>query len=480
MTTTPPTSTRDIEGTGALPPELVRVVVVASFGPILLNLGSTSINVALPSLMTHFDVPLSTIQWVTTGYLLALASVLPAFRFAVERLGSRRLYVGCLIAFTATSALSAVAWSATSLIALRVLQGAVGGLLAPLAQLLCAQLAGPKRMGHAISFISIPALVAPLLGPIVGGLIVEHLSWRWLFFLNAPLGLLGAWLATRRLPPGKTDTRANLDLRGLALLSPGIAAFTFAVSALGRAHGLSATVLAPMVIALALLTAFVLDARRRPETALLDLRVVRHPVVGAALATYLLASFGSFGGQLLLPLFYQKVRGASASDAGLLMIPQGVGMLLSLPQVGKLTDRFDNGAIVIGGALTTLAGTAAFTVATEQTSIVLLSASLVVRGIGLGAIAAPALSAAYRALSRDEIPNATTALNIVQRLGAPLGTAIMAMTLQRFIDHTPGSLAPAFAHTFLINAAFSALSVFAGLVLLRAGRGGRAKGEIRD
>jgi EmrB/QacA subfamily drug resistance transporter len=470
--------------------ELLRVILIASFGSLLLNLGSTTVNVAIDALMAEFHAPLSSAQWIVTGYLLALALVLPSFRWAVERLGSRRLYVACLLAFTAASALSALAWSMESLIVLRVLQGVVGGLLAPLTQALAAQIAGPKRIGRAVGVIAIPVLVAPLLGPVIGGLLIQRLSWRWLFLINAPLGLLGAWLAHRRLPPGTTATRTPLDRLGLALLAPGIGLFTYAVSSVGRARTLAPGALVPLAAGVVLIVAFVLDARRRPRTALVDLRIFEHRVVGAALVAYLLASFGGVGTQLVFPLYYQKVRGESATVAGLLLAPQGLGMLLTVPQVGKLTDRFNNGAVMIAGVLATLIGTYAFTRATDHSSYVVLSLSLLVRGAGLGATSTPALSAAYKVLTRDEVPNGTTVINIVQRLGAPLGTATMAMTLQRFSGGLPGlgggsgaqpgasggaslvdgsraALASAFAHTFAVSAAASALALLAGIALLR-------------
>jgi EmrB/QacA subfamily drug resistance transporter len=471
------TVTPDDGGNGAFSAELLRVIIVASFGPLLLNLSSTTVNVALDKLMTQFHAPLSTVQWVVTGYLLALALVLPMFRWAVERLGSRRLYVGCLLAFTATSALSALAWSAQSLVAFRVVQGAVGGLLAPLAQTLIAQLAGPKRMGRAVGIVSIPVLVSPLFGPLIGGLLVQHLSWRWLFLFNAPLGLAGAWLAHRRLPPGTTSTRTPLDFAGLALLSPGMGFFTYAVSSMGRFHaGFSAGVLVPGAVAIALVVAFVVDARRRPTTALIDLGLFKHGAVVAGLTAFLLTSFGTFGAQLVLPLYYQQVRGQSAMGAGMLLAPQGLGMLFTLPQVGKLTDRFDHGSVLIAGVLTTLLGTFAFTQLTDQSPYWLLCLSLVVRGAGLGATSTPALSAAYKHLTRDEIPNATTAINIVQRLGAPLGTATLAMTLQRLsaglsnVDATRPLLARAYANTFAVAAALSALALVPGFALLRMNR----------
>jgi EmrB/QacA subfamily drug resistance transporter len=452
-------------------PELLRAVLVASFGSLLLNLSATSINVAVDQLMKRFDSPLSTAQWIITGYLLALAFVLPAFRWMVERLGSRRLYITCLLAFVATSALCACAWSIESLIAFRILQGAIGGLMSPLAQALAAQLAGPRRMGRAIGIMSIPILAAPLLGPTIGGFIIQRLSWRWLFVVNAPLGAIGAWLAYRILPPGHTVKRTRLDLIGLALLSPGIGLFTYAVSLVGRARAISTDALVMFAVAITLVAGFVVHATRRPLTALIDLRLFRNTRFDAALGAHLITAFGEFGAQLMLPLYYQQVRGESALTTGMLLAPQGIGMLLTLPRAGKLADRMNVGKLIAAGVALTLIGTVAFTQATDSTSYILLAVSLMVRGAGLGATAAPALSAAYKQLPPDEIPNGTATINIVQRLGAPLGTATMAMTLQWFAargaeHHAPTS--DAFGYAFAICAASSSLALIAAFVLRRA------------
>ena len=220
-----------------------------------------------------------------------------------------------------------------------------------------------------------------------------------------------------------------------------------------------------------LIVAFVARASKNPTTSLVDIRIFRHVRLDAALAAYLLTAFGEFGAQLVLPLYYQQVRGLTAMTTGLLLAPQGVGMLISLPLAGRLTDRIENGKVVIGGVILTLLGTWAFATATDHSSYWLLSVSLVLRGAGLGATAAPAVSAAYKTLAPDEIPNGTTAINIVQRLGAPLGTAAMAITLHWLVTDANakhGPLAAAFAHTFAVSAALSALAIFAGIVLAKS------------
>jgi EmrB/QacA subfamily drug resistance transporter len=445
--------------------------MVAGFGSLLLNLSTTTLNVALDRLLHDLHTTLAVAQWTITGYLLSLTLVLPTFRWMAERVGMRRLYIASLLGFTATSLLCAAAWSIDSLIAFRILQGAVGGLLTPIAQALTAKHATRAQMGRLLSLVAIPVLAAPLLGPLVGGVLVEALSWRSIFVINVPLGLGCAALCARFLPrdaPGEVAP-SELDVVGLSLLSPGMALFIYGVSSLRHAThpASSATLLLPFAVAIALIAAFIVHARRRPDTALLDLRLLGQGTVAAALVTYVLTSVASFGGQLLLPLYYQQVRGQSPMGAGLLLAAQGFGMLITLPRVGRLTDRHDPGRLAMGGVVITVLGTMAFAFATETTSLWLLSISLVVRGAGLGAISNPVLSTVYRRLPKSEVANATTALNVVQRIGAPLGTALMAVLLG-WRTAASASLSTAFAETFTACVALSALTLVPAFFLVGA------------
>ena len=187
----------------------------------LSQLDATIVNVSLSSLATDLHANLSTIQWVTSGYLLALTLVLPLNGWLVDRIGAKALYLWCFSAFTLTSALCGAAWSAPSLIAFRVLQGVSGGLLAPMAQMMIARVAG-QQMARVIGYAAVPVLLAPILGPVVAGAILQHTSWRWLFLVNLPVGVLALALAVRFLPGDRDDTQPReLDWVGLALLSPG-------------------------------------------------------------------------------------------------------------------------------------------------------------------------------------------------------------------------------------------------------------------
>ena len=206
-------------------------------------LDTTIVNVALETLSRELHADLATIQWVSTAYLLALATVIPLTGWAAERFGPKRVWMTVVTGFVVSSALCGLAWSAESLIAFRVLQGLAGGMVMPIGMITLAQTAGPQRMGRVMSVVGVPMLLAPVLGPVIGGFIVDNLSWRWIFYVNLPIGLVGLALAARLLPSGRAqglDATTKLDWRGLVLLSPGVAMLVFGLSEVGSQGSVSA------------------------------------------------------------------------------------------------------------------------------------------------------------------------------------------------------------------------------------------------
>ena len=201
-------------------PHLWRIGSVAVLGSFISQMDATVVNVSLSSLALELHTTLSNIQWVTSGYLLTLALTLPLSGWLVDRIGAKALYLWCFSAFTLTSALCGLAWSANSLIGFRILQGTSGGLLAPMSQLIVARVAG-KKMARVLGFAAMPILLAPLLGPVIAGALLRFASWRWLFWVNLPFGALALTLAALVLPNDQHERRPrNLDLFGLGLLSP--------------------------------------------------------------------------------------------------------------------------------------------------------------------------------------------------------------------------------------------------------------------
>src|SRR5437016_834705 len=242
MTATDTTTDATAAGRGeGLSREILVLAGVVILGTIMTVLDLTVVNVAIPTLARDLGASIPAIQWVMTGYMLAFATVIPLTGWAAERFGARRTWIFALLVFLAGSVLAGAAWSLGSLIAFRVLQGLGAGMILPVGQTILAQAAGPERMGRVMSVIGVPMLLAPVFGPVLGGAIVDAASWRWIFYINLPVGALALLAAVRLLPEAKPRLGQRLDRRGLVLLSPGIALFLYGVSEAGNAGGFDAT-----------------------------------------------------------------------------------------------------------------------------------------------------------------------------------------------------------------------------------------------
>jgi EmrB/QacA subfamily drug resistance transporter len=425
---------------GGLERELLALGAVVVLGTIMTVLDLTIVNVAIPTLGREFGTSISAIQWVMTGYMLAFASVIPLAGWVSERFGAKRVWISALVVFVSGSALCGFAWSIGSLIVFRVLQGLGAGMILPVGQTMLAQAAGPQRIGRVMSLIGVPMLLAPVLGPVVGGVIVEDWNWRWIFFLNVPVGVAAVVAAKRRLPEARPQLAQRLDLRGLALLSPGIALFLYGVSEAGNAGGFeNARTLAAAALGLALVAGFVWHARTRGRAALIDVSLFARRDFATAAAVNFLLPAALFGTLLLIPLYYQLVRHETPLHIGLLLIPQGIGAALAMPLAGHLTDGIGARLVVTVGAVVAVAGTLAYTQVGVETSYAYLAAALFVLGIGAGSTIMPSMAAAFQALAREETPRATSALNVIQRTAGAIGTAVLAIVLQRAIAaNVPG------------------------------------------
>src|SRR3954468_11739001 len=281
-------------------------------------LDTTIVNVALETLSRELDAPLSTIQWVSTGYLLSLALVIPLTGWLSERYGAKRIWMISVALFGIGSALCGAAWSAESLIVFRILQGLGGGMIMPIGMALLAQTAGPHRVGRVMSVIGVPMLLGPILGPVIGGVIVDNTTWRWIFYVNIPIAIFALGLAAKLLhaDAGRADA-GRLDWTGLLLLSPGLAGIVFGLSETETHGGLTAPIAwAPIVVGVVLVALFVRHAwfADRP---LIDVKLFRATGFSAAAASTFLLAGALFGGMIVLPLYYQVDRGETALAAGL-------------------------------------------------------------------------------------------------------------------------------------------------------------------
>ncbi|HEX9339297.1 MAG TPA: DHA2 family efflux MFS transporter permease subunit [Pseudonocardiaceae bacterium] len=425
---------RDVRGRPGLP-AVSSVVVLGAFMAIL---DVTVVTVAINTLSVRFGVSLETIQWATTGYTLALATVIPLTRWAASRFGTKRLYLTAIATFLVGSALAGSAWSIQTLILFRVLQGLGGGMIMPTGMIILTDLAGPQRIGRIMGVLGIPMLLGPILGPLLGGWLVDAASWRWIFFINVPVGLVAIVLGLRILPPGNPKPTERLDWPGLLMLSPGLAALIYGLAQVSRSGGIaSVAVLVPALAGLLLIVGFVVRTLRA-RNPLIDLTLFTNRAFTMSAVAIVLFAVAFFGATFVLPLYYQNVRSDSAGTAGLLMAAQGIGALLSMPLSGMVADRVGPARVARTGIVLIAAGLAAFLVLGANGPYPLLGSVLFVMGAGMGMTMMPMVSAALRALTKADVPTGSTVLNIVQQIGSSIGIATMSTVLgAELASHLP-------------------------------------------
>ena len=418
--------------TPRIPRQAVVTALVLVVGGLAVIFDSTIMSIALKTLALDLHVPVGTIQWVTTAYLLALGVAIPIVGWAQARLGGKKLWMIALTVFLVASVLCSLAWDAPSLILFRVLQGFGGGLMMPLmATLAIQQVPGGAGLGRLLAMVSLPAALGPILGPTIGGLILNFLDWRWIFWVNVPFCLVGLLLAWRFVPADGPRGRPVLDVVGLVLVAPALVGVLFGLSNVSKDGAFSrADVWLPLVGGALLLGAFVVSQVRRPRVALIDVGLLRRRSVASSSAVMFLSGASLYGGMLLLPLFFQVVHGKDALAAALLLIPQGVGALLSRTLAGRLTDAVGARVVAIAGFVVMGAATIPFALAGAGTDEWWLAGVLVVRGFGMGAVMIPVMAVAFVGLERDAVPHASIITRLAQQIGGAFGTAVLAVILE--------------------------------------------------
>ncbi|MCW2601335.1 MAG: family efflux transporter permease subunit [Frankiales bacterium] len=450
--------------TQPLDPLVWRVGTVTVLGSVMSVLDTTIVNVALDPLARHLHSDLNAIAWVVTAYLLAIAAVTPITGWAARRIGTRRLYLLSLVLFTLGSLLCGLAWSTGTLIVARVLQGAGGGLLLPVGQMITVRMAGRHNLGRVMGVLGVPTVLAPVVGPTLGGFLLEHLSWRAIFLINLPIGVVALVLALRILPRDAGASTYRLDVRGLLLAPTGLALLTYGLSETASQPGLlRAPVVLPILAGMCLLAAFARHALR-VEHPLLDLRLFSDRTYTMASIACLANGAISLGGLILLPLYLQGIRGENAVDTGMLVAPTAVGVVLVMRRAGRLTDRYGGGRLAVIGTTILAVGTIPFVTLDAQTGYPLLVAAMLVRGIGVGLVGMPLMTAALVSLQPSHTQDASAQLHVLQRVGGSLGTALFIVVLQRQLR--AGGGAGSYGHTFGWVLAATVLSLLPCVALM--------------
>jgi EmrB/QacA subfamily drug resistance transporter len=411
---------------------LLRISGVCILATVMAILDITVVSVAQRTFIDEFGSTQAVVAWTMTGYTLALATVIPVTGWAADRFGTKRLFMGSVLAFTLGSLLCALASNILQLIIFRVVQGIGGGMLLPLGFMILTREAGPGRLGRLMSILSIPMLLAPIGGPILGGWLIGTASWRWIFLINLPIGLATLVLAAIVFPKDHPARSETFDVIGGLLLSPGLATFLFAVSSIpGRGTVADRHVLIPATVGLALIATFVVHALHRADHPLIDLRLFGNRVLTQANVTMLVFAVAFFGAGLLLPSYFQQVLHQTPMQAGVHMIPQGLGAMLTMRLAGPFVDRRGPGKIVLVGIalITAGLGTFAFGVARQAQYLPTLLAGLAIMGMGMGCTMMPLSVASVQALSPHQIARGTTLISVSHQVGGSMGTALMSMIL---------------------------------------------------
>ncbi|MGV0908579.1 DHA2 family efflux MFS transporter permease subunit [Martelella sp. FOR1707] len=392
-------------------------------------LDSTIANLALEAIRSDLAAPLSSVQWVATGYLIALAVSLPLTGWLGRRFGDGRLWKASILAFVLASIVCAFAETVTQLIVARCLQGLAAGLMVPAGQAVLASTAERRQLGRLMGIVGFAIALGPALGPAFGGVLIDTGSWRWLFLINGPVGAAALIGAARLVPAGKRLKEARIDARGLMLIGFGLPLLLYGAAEIGSST-IGMLSLAILFLGAVLTSAFVVHAIRTPDP-LIDVALLARSGFSAPVVTAGLTGAAMYGGLLLLPIYLQRSLGQTSTEAGLMLMAMGLGSACILPAAGALTDRYGPRWVSLTGCGLLVIATLPF-LASAAIALPAIIVVLVTRGAGLALAQMPAITAAYNQVDETRTADAATLINIAQRLGGALGAIAMVAAIEQF------------------------------------------------
>lgn len=462
-------------------------------GIFMVILDATAVNVAIPSLVRDFHSNLTTVQWTVTGYALAQAGVIPLAGWLSDRFGAKQIFLISVVLFTVGSVLCATAQSAEWLILFRVLQGIGGGCVLPIAMAYVYRLAPPNRVGAVMGLMGIPILLAPAIGPVVAGWLVQYQSWRWIFLLNLPVGIIGVLIGVRGLPRISRQAVATFDLPGTLLGPLAFVALSYGINQGATSWTSSKTIGGLIVGAIALVGFAVVELRH--TSPLLELRVFRSMDFSLAIIVQWVGFFAMFGALFLIPYFLQIVRGYGAFDTGLALLPQAIAAALFMPIGGTLFDRIGARPLVVVGlgmVTASMVLLATISITTNAQSLIL---PLALSGAGMGLMMMPLNTHLINAAPRELVSRVTSLTNALQQVVNSLTVATLTTILASratthisaasasFLAAHPGKLTPqlqqmfafvkavaythAFDDTFRITIGIALVAALLGFLLRR-------------
>jgi EmrB/QacA subfamily drug resistance transporter len=409
------------------------VASVVILGVFMSILDQTIVNIAIPRLQTDFGADIHSVQWVLTAYILTQGVVTPASAFFADRLGIKRFYIISLAAFTIGSALCGLAWSLPVLIFFRILQGAGGAALFPLSITLLFQEFPPQERGMAMGFFGVPALLAPAIGPTLGGYLVTFAGWQLIFYINVPIGIIAVILSFIFLHDARANTNARFDFPGFVLAALGLGTVLYALSDASTDGWTSSIVLGCMFVGLLSLTIFIvyeIVLANRGGQPLLDIRLFANGPFRAGMIANVFVIFSLFGGLFLLPIYLQNIRQLSAFQTGLILLPQALASMVATLVGGRLVDRIGVRAVMIPGLILLAIGNWELSTITLYSPYWWIQLVLIVRGLALGLTVQPLTVASLSEIRPRQLSQASSLSTVIRAVSSSLGIAVLATLVQ--------------------------------------------------
>ena len=409
------------------------VAMVVVLGVFMSILDQTIVNIAIPRLQTAFGADIHSVQWVLTAYILTQGVITPTAAYFSDTFGIKRFYIFSLAAFTIGSALCGIAWSLPVLIFFRVIQGAGGAALFPLSITLLFRAFPPQERGMAMGFFGIPALLAPALGPTLGGYIVTFAGWQLIFYINLPIGIIAIILSLILLENSQPDRTTRFDFLGFLFATVGLATLLYALSDASTDGWTSTPVLSSLLIGSISLAAFIvydIMLANRGGQPLLDLRLFLNGPFRTGMIANLFVIFSLFGGLFLFPIYLQNIRGLSAFQAGLILLPQALASMVTVIIGGRLVDRLGVRAIMIPGLLILVLATWQLTFITVYSPYWWIQTMLILRGLALGLTVQQLTVASLSEIGPRQLAQASSLSTVIRAVSSSLGIAVLATLVQ--------------------------------------------------
>lgn len=406
------------------------VLMVIIIGTFITVLNSSLINIALPNMMTVFGVSLQSIQWVVTGYTIALGTVIPLSGYLSDLIGLKKLYIIALAIFTAGSLLCGLSWNCSSMIAFRIIQGIGGGIIGPVGNAILFRSVPAKKMGAAMGVYGIAAMAAPAIGPTLGGYIIEHVSWRMLFYMSVPFGVFGVFMGGLLLKEFPKSKLGKFDGIGFATSTIGLICLFYVIgkwSSIDWSHMQYSLMLVTGIFSMLM---FVVNEWLHPDP-LLDLKLLKN--YGFTIWTLIACSVSMaiIGVSYSIPMFLQNILGYSAMKTGLIMLPAAIATALTMPISGKLFDKYGYKIIMLPGLFIYILISCPLAKLNMQTSTQTITMMLMVRGFALGMIMMPPTTMCMRYVQKSDISQATALSNIMRQISSTCVVAMITSLMQK-------------------------------------------------